>query len=93
MQSHDTYYLQLSHSGALGLGYCTCSSRLLCGLHLCLKRTTRINPDFDPAMDEPTTYEGKIALIKENLQEVLNEEIIEEVMVKQNRPLVIYWGK
>ncbi|KAF2753723.1 tyrosyl-tRNA synthetase [Pseudovirgaria hyperparasitica] len=43
-------------------------------------------------MEEPTTYEGRLALIKENLQEVLNEEIIEDVMVKQNRALEIYWG-
>ena len=34
----------------------------------------------------------KIALIKENLQEVLREDIIEDVIVKQNRPLVIYLG-
>jgi tyrosyl-tRNA synthetase len=34
----------------------------------------------------------KIALIKEQLQEVLREDIIEDVVVKQNRPLIIYWG-
>lgn len=34
----------------------------------------------------------KIALINENLQEVLRPEIIEDVIVKQNRPLIIYWG-
>ncbi|KAI9846853.1 MAG: hypothetical protein M1837_003465 [Sclerophora amabilis] len=34
----------------------------------------------------------KIALIKENLQEVLKPEILEDVIVKQNRPLVVYWG-
>lgn len=34
----------------------------------------------------------KIALIKENLQEVLREDILEDVIVKQNRPLVIYLG-
>jgi tyrosyl-tRNA synthetase len=35
----------------------------------------------------------KIALINENLQEVLKPEIIENAIVKENRPLVIYWGK
>ncbi|KAI9756365.1 MAG: hypothetical protein M4579_003869 [Chaenotheca gracillima] len=34
----------------------------------------------------------KIALINEQLQEVLKPEIIEDVIVRQNRPLVIYWG-
>lgn len=34
----------------------------------------------------------KIALIHENLQEVLKPEIIEDVIRKQDRPLVIYWG-
>jgi tyrosyl-tRNA synthetase len=34
----------------------------------------------------------KIDLIRENLQEVLKPEIIEDVIVKQNRSLVIYWG-
>lgn len=34
----------------------------------------------------------KIALIHENLQEVLKPDIIEDVIRKQDRPLVIYWG-
>ncbi len=34
----------------------------------------------------------RIALIHENLQEVLKPEIIEDVIKRQNRPLVIYWG-
>ena len=34
----------------------------------------------------------KIALIKEQLQEVLREDIIEHVIVKEKRPLIIYWG-
>lgn len=41
--------------------------------------------DLDP--------QQKIALINENLQEVLRPDIIEHVMVKENRPLAIYWGK
>jgi len=38
------------------------------------------------------TPQQKIALIQENLQEVLNPEIIEDIIVKQNKPLKIYWG-
>lgn len=38
------------------------------------------------------SHEERMALINKNLQEVLNPEIIEDVMVKQNRSLVIYWG-
>ena len=34
----------------------------------------------------------KIALIHTQLQEVLRPEIIEDVIVKQNRSLIIYWG-
>ena len=34
----------------------------------------------------------KIALINQHLQEVLKPEIIDDVIVKQNRPLVVYWG-
>ena len=34
----------------------------------------------------------KIALIKEQLQEVLREDIIEDVIIKEKRPLIIYWG-
>jgi len=45
-----------------------------------------------PSMTETMSAQEKIALIKENLQEVLKPEIIEDVIVKQNRPLIIYWG-
>lgn len=38
------------------------------------------------------TPEEKIGLIKSQLQEVLRPDIIEDVIVKQNRPLKIYWG-
>ncbi|EEP76194.1 tyrosyl-tRNA synthetase [Uncinocarpus reesii 1704] len=34
----------------------------------------------------------KLDLIKLNLQEVLKPEILEDVIVRQNRPLTIYWG-
>ncbi len=36
--------------------------------------------------------EEKIALIKSLLQEVLHEDILEQVILKEKRPLVIYWG-
>ena len=39
------------------------------------------------------TAKGKVDLIFQNLQEVLKPEIIEDVIIKQNRPLNIYWGK
>lgn len=34
----------------------------------------------------------KIALIKGQLQEVLREDIIEDVIIKEKRALIIYWG-
>lgn len=43
-------------------------------------------------MAESLTAEEKIALINENLQEVLKPEVIEDVIVRQNRSLIIYWG-
>ncbi|RYP27454.1 hypothetical protein DL767_007698 [Monosporascus sp. MG133] len=36
--------------------------------------------------------EESIALIKANLQEVLNPEIIDDVILNQKRPLKVYWG-
>ena len=45
-----------------------------------------------PKMAEALSADEKIALINENLQEVLKPEIIEDVIKKQNRPLVVYWG-
>jgi tyrosyl-tRNA synthetase len=36
--------------------------------------------------------EEKLALIKDQLQEVLREDILEDVILMQKRPLVIYWG-
>lgn len=43
-------------------------------------------------MEESLTADEKIALIYENLQEVLKPEIIDDVIRRQNRPLIIYWG-
>ncbi|KIV90036.1 tyrosine-tRNA ligase [Exophiala mesophila] len=36
--------------------------------------------------------EEKLALIKDQLQEVLHGDILEQVILKEQRPLVIYWG-
>ncbi len=42
--------------------------------------------------DDVASADERIALIQENLQEVLKPEIIEDVISRQKRPLVIYWG-
>ena len=44
-------------------------------------------------MATPTDPKEKIALITKNLQEVLNPELLEDVVVKEGRPLVVYWGE
>ena len=44
-------------------------------------------------MAQSLTANEKIALIHQNLQEVLKPEIIEDVIKNQNRPLEIYWGE
>ena len=36
--------------------------------------------------------EEKLALIKSNLHEVLHDEILEDIILKQKRPLKLYWG-
>jgi tyrosyl-tRNA synthetase len=38
------------------------------------------------------TPEEKMALIKVNLDEVMSGQIIEDIVLKEQRPLVIYWG-
>jgi hypothetical protein len=38
------------------------------------------------------TPQERFEMITKNLQEVLNPEIIEEIVVKQNKPLIVYWG-
>lgn len=43
-------------------------------------------------MGSELTPQEKIKLITQNLQEVLKPEILEDVIVKQNRPLKIYLG-
>lgn len=42
-------------------------------------------------MAQKLSMDEQLALIKENLQETLNQEIIEEVL-KKGEPLKIYWG-
>lgn len=39
------------------------------------------------------TVEEKIALIERGLQEQLKPEIIHDILRKNERPPVIYWGK
>jgi len=51
-----------------------------------------LNDGFHRIEDGYTSADERIALIQENLAEVLKPEIIEDVVKKQNRPLVIYWG-
>ncbi|MCJ1399398.1 hypothetical protein MMC11_002600 [Xylographa trunciseda] len=43
-------------------------------------------------MAQSLDVQQKLSLINANLQEVLKPEIIEDVLVRQNRPLIIYWG-
>ncbi|OBT44456.1 tyrosyl-tRNA synthetase [Pseudogymnoascus sp. WSF 3629] len=45
-------------------------------------------PTTLPAMDPAAS----IALIKSNLAEVLNPELIDDVILTQKRPLKVYWG-
>lgn len=47
-------------------------------------------PSTDP---NSLTVEEKIKLIERGLQEQLNPEIIHEVLRKNERSPVIYWGK
>ena len=43
-------------------------------------------------MAEGMSREERLSLIYQNLQEVLKPEIIEQVVLKEDRPLKIYWG-
>lgn len=38
------------------------------------------------------TPQQRLTLVKDQLQEVLREDILEDVLLKQKRPLIIYWG-
>ncbi|CAK4033180.1 probable tyrosyl-tRNA synthetase [Lecanosticta acicola] len=48
--------------------------------------------DFNGLPGANLTAAEKLGLVTNNLQEVLNKEIIEEVLNKNERPLRIYWG-
>ncbi|KAL9100783.1 MAG: hypothetical protein Q9163_003879 [Psora crenata] len=43
-------------------------------------------------MAEDMDPQQKLSLIHENLQEVLKPEIIEDIVLRQNRALKVYWG-
>lgn len=43
-------------------------------------------------MTEVSSAEEKIALIYENLAEVLKDDLIKDVVLSQKRSLKIYWG-
>ena len=43
-------------------------------------------------MADSMSAQDRLDLIYENLHERLKEEIIEDVIFKQNRSLKIYWG-
>lgn len=43
-------------------------------------------------MADHLSPEQKLALVVENLQEVLKVEIIQDIILKEKRPLKIYWG-
>lgn len=45
-----------------------------------------------PTMAEQLSREDRLKLILQNLQEVLKPDIIEHVVLKEDRPLKIYWG-
>ena len=36
--------------------------------------------------------EDRLKLIHQNLQEILKPDIIEHIVLKEDRPLKIYWG-
>lgn len=47
----------------------------------------------EPTADRSASTPGeKFSLIQRNLQEVLNPEIIHDVLIRDERPLRIYWG-
>lgn len=43
-------------------------------------------------MAQQLSREERLKLIHQNLQEVLKPEIIERVILNEDRPLKIYWG-
>ena len=53
----------------------------------------RLGPVNARTMAEDLSADERIAIIRQNLQEVLRLDIIEDVIKHQNRPLCIYWGR
>lgn len=51
-----------------------------------------LNDGVDHTGKGIASVDERIAMIQENLQEVLRPDIIEDVLKRQNRPLVVYWG-
>ena len=45
-----------------------------------------------PLLSNKMDPQEKIRLITQNLQEVLGADLLEDVIVRQQRPLKIYWG-
>ena len=61
-------------------------------LKLFEKDVTSSEANGDTVMSD-LSPEQQVALITQNLQETLNPEILEEIVVKQRRRLVVYWGR
>ena len=53
---------------------------------------TQGNTTQDKGKVNGLTVEQRLSLIKANLQEIIDEHIIDDVIVKQGRELVLYWG-
>ena len=60
--------------------------------YILLKRYTSSRYNSTVQMADSLSAQDKLALIYENLHEKLKEEIIEDVIIRQNRSLKIYWG-
>lgn len=43
-------------------------------------------------MADDLTPQQKLDLIKENLSEIMHLDIVEDIVLKQKRPMTIYWG-
>ena len=57
-----------------------------------LFRITPTGVSISPTMAEQSSREERLKLIHQNLQEVLRPDIIEHVVLTEDRPLKIYWG-
>lgn len=57
-----------------------------------LLRNTSNELSISSKMAEQLSREERLKLIYQNLQEILKPDIIEQVVLKEDRPLKIYWG-